>query len=220
MKYLNKKGSISLAIILFIEIMIISAQLLSLASTQRTTVKRHSKQLENVYIYSALSEIVARGVQNSFKQYQVSTPKTILSDINIYQELSQDLRGKFIVGIDEYILYNSNQIIQDNMPADTNSMELITKILRDPTVKIQIHVEELFSPNLHSSENIFNFTNGDKIQYNPYKIKISISGKSINLIRIWEVRGLYSDIIITNDKIILKPNFSGIVMRLQETLYS
>lgn len=217
---INKRGSSTLGLIVFIATMIISLQFLSLVATQGQTVARHQEQTTDIYIYGSVAEILTRGVQRSFNDYRVSVPRTLLSGIDVYQQLCQDLRGKFIVGLDEYSLYTPEKLLQQTSGGDGTVAAFVRNLLSDNSFVMDVCVEDLFVPDLYSIDNVLNFDTGDKLYFKPYRIVVEVRGISTSVRRVWEIRGAYADISVTNTSVTLTPNFSSIVMRVQESLYN
>ena len=217
---INKKGSSTLGMIIFVAIMMVSLQFLSLITTQGQTVARHQEQTTNIYTYGSVAEILTRGVQQSFTEYRVSIPKTMLSGIDVYQQLSEDLRGKFIEGLDEYVLYTPEQLLQQTSGGNGTVATFIGDLLDDKSFTMDVRVEDLFVPDLYSPDNVLNFTTGDKLYFKPYRIAVEVRGISTSVTRVWEVRGVYADISVTDTTVTLTPNFSSMVMRVRESLYT
>lgn len=217
---INKRGSSTLGMIIFVAIMIVSLQFLSLITTQGQTVARHQEQTTDIYTYGSVAEILTRGVQQSFTEYRVSIPKTMLSGTDVYQQLCQDLSGKFIEGLDEYVLYTPEQLLQQNSGGNETVAAFVRDLLDDRSFTMTVRVEDLFVPDLYSPDNVLNFTTGDKLYFKPYRIAIQVQGVSTSVKRVWEVRGVYADISVSDTTVTLTPNFSKMVMRVRESLYS
>lgn len=217
---INKKGSSTLGMIIFVAIMMVSLQFLSLITTQGQTVARHQEQTTNIYTYGSVAEVLTRGVQQSFTEYRISIPKTMLSGIDVYQQLSEDLRGKFIEGLDEYVLYTPEQLLQQTSGGNGTVATFIGDLLDDKSFTMDVRVEDLFVPDLYSPDNVLNFTTGDKLYFKPYRIVVKVQGISTSVTRVWEVRGVYADISVTDTTVTLTPNFSSMVMRVRESLYT
>lgn len=217
---INKKGSSTLGMIIFVAIMMVSLQFLSLITTQGQTVARHQEQTTNIYTYGSVAEVLTRGIQQSFTEYRISIPKTMLSGIDVYQQLSEDLRGKFIEGLDEYVLYTPEQLLQQTSGGNGTVATFIGDLLDDKSFTMDVRVEDLFVPDLYSPDNVLNFTTGDKLYFKPYRIVVEVQGISTSVTRVWEVRGVYADISVTDTTVTLTPNFSSMVMRVQESLYT
>lgn len=220
MKKLNKRGSTTMALILFVAAMAVSMQFLALGTTQNQTIARHAEQIENVYNYGSLAEMIADAVDLSFDDYQVRAPRDVLSGINSYLTMSEELRGKFIVGVDEYSLFTPTELIQNASPSGGEAGKFIKKLIESPTLKMSVTVSNLFVPDINAEGNVLNFTSGDKIYFEPYIIEVTVSDVATTVIKSWEVRGVYADIAINSSEVILKPNFSAEVMKPRESLYS
>lgn len=220
MKRLNKRGSTTMALILFVAAMAVSMQFLALGTTQNQTIARHAEQVENIYSYGSLAEMIADSVDMSFDDYQVKAPRDVLSGINSYMTMSEELRGQFITGLDEYTLFTPTELLQNSAPAGGEAGKLIKKLIESPTLKMSVTVSNLFVPDVNAEGNVLNFTSGDKIYFEPYIIEVTISDVATTVTKSWEIRGVYADIAINSSQVTLKPNFSAEVMRPRESLYS
>ncbi len=211
MKRFNKHGSVTMSFVMFVVIMMVSMQFLVLGSSQKQTISRHSKQLENIYSYEALASVAAKKVQNSFSQYQVKAPRDNLSGTIAYSNMAEDLRMKFIRGSNEYILSSPDQLIQSPHAQ---------KILQKQSFKMSILVEDLFKPDLRSDKNILNYASGDKLYFKPYTIEITASDMATAVTKTWKVSGVYADITVSASDVVMTPNFSQVVMRPSSSSYS
>lgn len=208
-----------MSIVIFVAVMVVSLQFLNLASTQRSTVARHASQVEDIYNFNSVSEILANAVMRTLKSYQVTAPKTMLSGIGVYQDLAEELRGKFITGDREYTLFSPEELIYSNTPSDGSVAEYIVKFLEDSSKFMQVSVDNLFVPDLNSSGNVLNFKTGDRIYFAPFTIQVDISNVSSSLTKQWEVRGAYARIEVTDTEIKLLPVFDDTVIKPMETLF-
>ncbi len=220
MKRVNKRGSMTMAFLLFVMIMGVSMQFMLLGNSQNQAIARHSEQFECIYSYGALADIIGGKAQETFSQYRVKAPKDNLSGINAYATMAGDLRGKFIIGLNEYALFTPEQLIQNSSPVDESTGKFLMKLLQKPSLRMSILVEDLFVPDLNSDGNILNYVSGDKLYFKPYTIEVTVSDVMTTVIKTWEVRGVYADISISGSEVIMRPNFSQSVMLPRSSLYS
>lgn len=220
MKRFNRRGSVTMALILFVAVMAVSMQFLQLGVTLKQNTSRHGQQLENLYNYDSLGELLASAIQQSFKGYQVSYTQDTLSGVTSYLLMSQELRGKFITGDDTYSLFSVEELIQNVTPVNGDTGKFIKDLVDSPGLHIQLRVSNLFIPNPASELNVLEFKSGDKLMYEPYQIEVTITGRGTSVSKSWEVRGVYADIAFSQQKIVLQPNFSQAVVRPRSGIFN
>ncbi len=210
---LNKKGSMSLALVLFVMVMLCGYSWVTIGTATSANMLRHQKQIENIYTYTSVSEMVSDTVLNQLGGYSVQLGRNSLQGIETYRTLTSNLAGTFADGNGDYRLFTEQELVTLSMPTAGEPAKFMSDIVSKANFSISVNLRNLFIPDFASDDNKLDFATGDHFNVEAFTIGVTVKDKSTKVYKEFEVRNVRCDVAMTNDTITLRPVFSDAVMR-------
>lgn len=204
----NKRGSISLIVLLSVVVMMTGWIMLSMANTALVNSTRHRKQLENVYTYESVSDLVASTIIRQLDSYNATAPRTLMQDISVYETIASEIQGHFISGDGAYTLFSTSELLGVAMPNDRESAAFVADIRDNPKLQIKVKITNLFVMDT-TANNLLNFGTGDYFYCKPITLVVNVSDGATTIDKAYELKNVKFDVTMTNTLTTLAPSMEN-----------
>lgn len=204
-----KKGNTLVIILLLFAVMSFSGVALTSQSAERAHMRRQQQQIENIYTYQAIADIVTQDLQRTIQTQQVSYPRTPMQNGTTVFDMLSDLKSAYVDSSESVICYTPEQLASIAMPTGAKAATYYTKTIDKSAYRLDAKILSLYTI---PQDTIVELVDGTIIPLDPYTIQVTAGDGAFSYTANYQVRGVVMTLKVTPYNLILKPDFSGAVI--------
>ncbi|MEG2377737.1 MAG: hypothetical protein RSC43_05190, partial [Clostridia bacterium] len=196
MKHLtcNKRGSMTVVIMLAVMTFAVSYSTLVMSSAALSNMSRHRKQLENVYTYTSFADMACGQIVGQLDDSIATSPRSLMQDVEVYRMIAQELSANIANGSGECAMYTPVDLVRMSNPNSAKTTSYIDKKLKAPKFQMEVHMQDVLVPDFSLGDRVLDFKTGDYFYFKPIIIQIKVSDQSTHVEREYTLSNIRGEI--------------------------